>query len=158
MNITLRCSINAADRAAIGAITRSSGYFSETEVAVALGVFDEALAKPDGSYRYILAEAAGKTLGYACYGKDEQSESSYELYWIAVDDNCRGQGVGKLLLNAVERAIRTNGTAQLFIETAGRDQYAPTRKFYERQGYKQVAWLDDYFAPGDARVIFAKRL
>lgn len=158
MNIALRCSINAADRASIESITRSSGYFTDTEVKVALGVFDEALASPGGSYHYILAEDDGETVGYACFGKDEQSESSYELYWIAVADSCRGAGVGKLLLAAVERAIRAGGTAQLFIETAGREQYLPTRQFYEHQGYRQVAWLDDYFAPGDARVIFAKRL
>lgn len=158
MNITLRCQITAADKAAIESITRSSGFFTKTEVDIALSVFDEALAKPGGPYRYVLAETAGKTVGYACYGKDEQSESSYELYWIAVDDACRGEGVGKILLNAVETAIAANGTAQLFVETAGRDQYLPTREFYERQGYKEVAWLDDYFAPGDARVIFAKRL
>ena len=158
MKITLRCHIAAADRAAIKSITQSSGFFTEPEVEIALSVFDEALASPDSSYRYIIAESDGRTVGYACYGKDEQSESSYELYWIAVDDSCRGDGIGKILLDAVENAIRARGTAQLFIETAGRDQYLPTRKFYEHQGYRQVAWLDDYFAPGDARVIFAKRL
>lgn len=158
MNTTLRCEINAEDRSAIESITRSSGFFTETEVKVALSVFDEALIKSDTGYRYILAESGDKIVGYACYGKDEQSVSSYELYWIAVDDSCRGEGVGKLLLISVENAIRANGKAQLFIETAGRDQYLPTRRFYERQGYKQAAWLDDYFAPGDARVIFSKRL
>ena len=158
MNVTLRHTINAADRDAIAAITRSSGFFTEMEVALALEVFDEALAKPSGSYRYILAEAEGETLGYACYGKDEQTVSSYELYWIAVDDRWRGTGIGHRLLEAVENAIRALGPAQLFIETAGREQYLPTRKFYEHKGYKEVAWLDDYFAPGDARVIFAKWL
>lgn len=156
--LTLRCHIDSTDRAAIESITRSSGFFNETEVKVALSVFDEALASEASQYHYFLAESDDQVLGYACFGKDEQSESSYELYWIAVDQSCRGMGVGKLLLEAVEDAIRAGGTAQLFIETAGRDQYLPTRKFYEHQGYRQVAWLDDYFAPGDARVIFAKRL
>ena len=156
--ITLRCQIDPADRPAIESITQSSGFFTETEVKLALSVFDEAIAAATTSYRYILAEIDHRIVGYACFGKDEQSQSSYELYWIAVDQALRGGGVGKKLLEAVETAIRANGRAQLFIETAGREQYLPTRKFYEHQGYHQVAQLDDYFAPGDARVIFAKQL
>jgi len=156
--ITLRCHIHREDRAAIESITRSSGYFTETEVKVALGVFDEAITSSANPYNYIIAESDHQIQGYACYGKDEQSESSYELYWIAVDEACRGMGIGKLLLEAVEEAIGIGGGGQLFIETAGREQYLPTRRFYEHQGYRQAAWLDDYFAPGDARVIFTKRL
>lgn len=158
MTLSLCYQIDGADRPAIKSITESSGFFTDSEVAIALGVFDEALASATSTYRYILAKSDGMTVGYACYGKDDQTESSYELYWIAVDNVCRDAGTGKLLLHSVESAICAQGKAQLFIETAGRAQYLPTRRFYEHQGYRQVAWLDDYFAPGDARVIFAKRL
>jgi GNAT superfamily N-acetyltransferase len=157
--ITLRCQIRADDRSAIERITASSGYFTEKEVRLALSVFDEAIASPECSYRYLLAEMDDRVVGYACWGKDEQSDSSYELYWIAVDEACRAHGIGKRLLHAVEESIhRLSPGGQLFIETSGREQYYPTRNFYERLGYIKAAWLDDYFSPGDARVIYSKRL
>jgi hypothetical protein len=46
----------------------------------------------------------------------------------------------------------------MYIDTSGREQYAPTRAFYERMGYHQAACLADFYAPGDARVIFARLL
>lgn len=156
--ITLRCQIGPDDRAAIETVTASSGFFSTYEVSLALAVFDEALTSPGTSYRYILAEDDETLVGYACWGRDEQTDCSYELYWIAVDNNCRGGGVGSMLLDAVESAIAGSGGGRLYIETAGRPQYQPTRSFYERRGYSQVAWLDDYFAPGDARVFYLKIL
>lgn len=156
--VTLRFEIRSQDRPFIEAITRSTGFFSEAEVAIALSVFDEALADPCAGYHYVLAEQDGQVVGYACWGRDLQTESSYELYWIAVDNRCRSGGVGSQLLNSVEAYVAEHGHGQLFIETAGREQYQPTRTFYERKGYVQAACLADYFAPGDARVIYTKRL
>ncbi|MEX0943413.1 MAG: GNAT family N-acetyltransferase [Pseudomonadales bacterium] len=154
----LRFEINPRDRPSIEAITRSTGFFSEAEVAIALSVFDEALADPKAGYHYALAEQEGMVVGYACWGRDPQTRSSYELYWIAVDSRCRSAGVGSLLLASVEAYVVEHGHGQLYIETAGRQQYEPTRSFYEHKGYVQAAWLADYFAPGDARVIYTKRL
>ena len=156
--VRLRLGQTPEDRSRVEAITRSSGFFSEVEVQVALEVFDDCMSDPESGYRYLFAETSEGVVGYACWGRDEQTESSYELYWIAVDGNHRSEGIGKRLLQAVEREIADSGHGQLYIETAGREQYLPTRKFYEHQGYNQAAFLADYFAPGDARVIYAKRV
>ncbi|XOV86316.1 MAG: GNAT family N-acetyltransferase [Pseudomonadota bacterium] len=154
--VNLRTQLRASDRQSIGEITASSGFFTPAEVKIALSVFDDAMSGAE-DYRYILAESDGKVVGYACFGHDEQTIDSYELYWIAVSDTQRGKGIGKLLLGAVEARITADGGGRLYIETAGRDQYLPTRRFYEEQGYDLVANLEDYYAPGDARVIYARR-
>ncbi|MBD3646654.1 MAG: GNAT family N-acetyltransferase [Pseudomonadales bacterium] len=146
------------DRAAIETITRSSGMFTDIETNLALDVFDEALGENKSGYRFVLARSDEEVIGYACWGKDEQTVSSFELYWIAVDDSVRGQGVGSQLLQEVESAVRDVGGGTLFLETAGKPQYLPTRLFYRKRGYEIVAWIDDYYEPGDARVFFAKRL
>jgi hypothetical protein len=44
------------------------------------------------------------------------------------------------------------------IETSSQPLYAPTRAFYVRRGYKEVARVQDFYADGDDRVIFAKRI
>jgi len=149
----------ASDRAAIERISRSSGYFSETEVRVALEVFDEAVADHDSGYEYLVAERAGTVLGYACWGGPiEMTESSFDLYWIAVDQTARGGGVGTRLLAAAEAGAAAAGCRQLIVETSGRPQYAPTHAFYHGLGYERVAELPDFYAPGDAKVFYVKRL
>ncbi len=159
VEVTLRYGITATDRAAIGRITASTGFFTDDEVDIAYEVFDDCLRDPKAGYEFVVALVDGEIAGYASWGHDEQTVASYELYWIVVDTSVQAAGIGGKLLKYVEDAIRRGGPGrQLFVETAGKEQYLPTRKFYERQGYTQAAWLDDYWAPGDARVIFSKRL
>lgn len=148
-----------SDRAAIERITRSSGFFSDAEVGVALEVFDEALANADSGYEYLVAEGRDGILGYACWGGPiEMTESSFDLFWIAVDGPARGSGVGRRLLAAAETGAAAAGCSQLFVETSGRVQYAPTHAFYESVGYQRVAELPDFYAPGDSKVFYVKRL
>jgi GNAT superfamily N-acetyltransferase len=157
--VLIRRGAMPSDRHSVESITRSSGFFTEVEVQVALEVFDDAIKSPEhAGYNFLFATKGEQTVGYACWGLNEQTQSTYELYWIVVDDAARSSGIGKKLLLDVESAIAEIGHGQLFVETAGRDQYTPTREFYERQGYTQKAWFEDYFAPGDAMVIFAKRI
>ena len=98
--------------------------------------------------------------GYACYGRVPLTQSSWDLYWIVVDPRAQSRGLGSRLLRAVEREVvaHTTEPQQLFADTAGREQYAPTRAFYERCGYTVVARIEDFYALGDAKVVYAKRL
>jgi hypothetical protein len=62
------------------------------------------------------------------------------------------------LIRESERLAGESGAKQMFVDTSGREQYAPTRAFYERMGYTKAAVLRDFFAPGDDKVIYVKRL
>jgi hypothetical protein len=46
----------------------------------------------------------------------------------------------------------------MYLDTSGRAQYAPTRAFYEHKGYGVAARLEDFFAPGDDKVIYVRAL
>jgi hypothetical protein len=46
----------------------------------------------------------------------------------------------------------------VYVETSGRRDYAPTRAFYERAGYRPEARLADFYAPGDDKWIYVKPL
>ena len=54
--------------------------------------------------------------------------------------------------------ILSAGGTRIYIDTSGRPQYAPTRAFYERIGFRCDAVLADFYAPGDDRVIYVKCL
>jgi ribosomal protein S18 acetylase RimI-like enzyme len=69
----------------------------------------------------------------------------------------QGEGGGTQLLDEVERRLRQREARLLVVETSSRTDYAATRHFYEARGYDRAASLEDYYAPGDARVIYTKR-
>ncbi len=148
----------AEDRDAVRRIVSTGGFFSAEEVDIALEVFDEALL-PNSCYAYLVAELHGQVVGLVSWGGPiEQTESCFDLYWIAVDDTCRGHGIGALLIAAAEKGAASAGATQLIAETSGRRLYAPTHAFYQRRGYLRAAELADFYARGDAKVFFVKRL
>ena len=57
-----------------------------------------------------------------------------------------------------ETEIVKAGGTRVYVDTSSRKQYAPTRTFYERVGYSKDALLEDFYAPGDGKVIYVKVL
>jgi ribosomal protein S18 acetylase RimI-like enzyme len=149
----------AADLARIRAIVEATGFFSTEESAVAVELADDRLAKgPASDYHFLFAEDAGEMLGYATYGPIALTHGSWDLYWIAVDPQAQGRGVGRALLAETERRIAHAGGRRLYVETSSRRQYEPTRAFYASCGYRLAATLDDFYAPGDGKMVFVKPL
>jgi hypothetical protein len=56
----------------------------------------------------------------------------------------------------VEDEARARGGRMIVLDTSGRPEYGPTRAFYLRCGYTIVAELEDFYAPGDGKVMFLK--
>jgi ribosomal protein S18 acetylase RimI-like enzyme len=160
--MTLRAHPKDSDRDAVLQLVRLTGFFSEEEQGIAVELVEEALAKgKDSGYEFLFADdpaQPGRLLGYTCYGPIPGTRSSYDLYWIAVTPGQQGNGLGRQLLVATEGAARTEGATQMYADTSGQSRYAPTRKFYERMGYRAESILKNYFAPGDDKVIFSKTL
>ena len=156
----MRDAVRPADAAAVAELVAATGFFSPDERAIAVELVQEALARGDGSdYRFLFADAPdGSLAGYTCYGPIPATAASFDLYWIAVSPGAQRQGLGSALLRESESAIRRLGGRRVYIDTSGRAQYAPTRAFYESAGYRVAADLEDYYAPGDAKIIFCKAL
>jgi GNAT superfamily N-acetyltransferase len=147
------------DRENIRSIVQSTGFFHPPEVDVAVELVDERLSKgtPSG-YFFVFAEHEGRTVGYTCYGPIACTLASYDLYWIAVDESYRGQGLGRALVEETERQIHAVGGLRVYIETSDRPQYTPTRGFYDRCGYRLETVIEDFYAPGDGKAIYVKAL
>jgi len=156
----LRTDLGPGDEAIVRAIVSSSGFFSAEEVDIAVELVEEARAKGHeaSGYWFVFADLDGRTVGYACFGPIPATEHSWDLYWIAVDDAVRGRGCGALLLRRAEEIVRSRGGRQIWVDTSSRDQYASTRAFYESCGYHRAAHLEDFYRPGDGKVIFCRRL
>ena len=147
------------DRAAVRDLTSATGFFSDEEVDVAVELIEARLAQGLASgYRFLFAERDGRLDGYVCYGPIALTQSSFDLYWIAVRPDAQRAGLGRRLMDAAEVQACALGATALYVETSSRPQYVPTRAFYRRLGYRPAAELPDFYGPGDGQVIFAKRL
>lgn len=166
--------LTSTDTERILTLTRATGVFRDEELEIAGEVFRDCVAAPGPSgglppsgrsddplpprpYYALGAELDGVLLGWICWGQTPCTEGTWDLYWLAVDPAAHGMGVGTALVTEMER--RLAGTARLIsVDTSGRTDYDPTRAFYLARGYRAVARVPDFYAPGDDQVIFTKAL
>lgn len=155
-----RYRVREQDREAVRRLVAATGFFSPQEEEIAVELVEDALALGDASeYRFVFAEdARGGLQGYACYGPVTPGASCFDLYWIVVAPERQHAGIGRALLAEAERLSRLDGATEMTIDTAGRAQYAPTRAFYERMGYRVHAIVSDFYSPGDDKVVYRKAL
>lgn len=157
--VVFRYQLTHSDQDLVRQIACSSGFFRTDEVDVAVELVGEVLAKGAGSgYFFIFAMLGDKTAGFACFGPVPCTIGSYDLYWIAVDDSFRKQGIGKKILLQVEQEVKKMNGRQVYIETSSTDKYLPTRKFYIAAGYHEAARLQDFYLQGDHKVIYVKKV
>lgn len=154
-----RDQVQLSDVEAVRDLVRDTGYFNDEEVAIAAELVAETLARGDeAGYSFLLAEAGGRVVGYACYGLVPCSTVSWDLYWIAVHPSQQGSGLGRRLLRETERRVREAGGLALYAETSGKAQYISTRAFYEKSGYATAGVFEDFYAVGDAKYTYCMRL
>ena len=152
--------LEPADLPALRRLVTEAGVFSDAEIELAVSLAESALAHgaEESGHHFLCASRGGRLLGYTCYGPIDGTLGSFDLYWIVVDAAGQGRGLGRQLLARTEELVRAQGGRRLFAETSGRADYAPTRAFYERAGYRAEARLADFYAPGDDRVTYGKTL
>jgi GNAT superfamily N-acetyltransferase len=124
--------ITPADRPVLEKILSSSGYFYDFEIEVALSLADETFEKgqENSGYYWIRLIEEGKVIGFANFGQNPSSVHSWELYWIAIQEEYRKKHYGSLILKEAEERIRSLGGSVVWIETSGRPLYESTRYFY----------------------------
>lgn len=159
---TIRHTPVPQDVVSVRRIVEGSRFFSPAEVEIACELVATRLEKgTDSGYEFVFLDEPVpplQTIAYACFGEIPCTVQNYDLYWIVVDKKFQAQGLGGQLLRVVEAEIRNRHGRQIYVDTAGRDQYSPTRQFYERNGYFCAAILQDFYAPGDAKHVYVKNL
>ena len=156
MSCSLR-PVGHAHRARLEQLTRGTGLFRAEEVATAVELLDESLAGDD-DYQFVGAFQGDQLVGYACWGPTPGTAATSDLYWIVVNRDHQGRGIGTQLLAEVEQRLTTHDARLVVVETSSRPDYAPTRSFYEARGYIRTATIPGYYAPGDDLVVFTKDL
>jgi ribosomal protein S18 acetylase RimI-like enzyme len=158
MKIDLR-SLKPEDRPLFEEFLTRIPLFDESDVRLALELVDIALGQPDQKdYAFILAvDQEDHPIGYICIGPTPLTGGTFDLYWIAVDPDYAGKGIGSFLLAAAEEYIRSRQGRMLLIETSSSKAYEQTRRFYLKNDYELVETIPDFYQPGEDRVTYCKR-
>lgn len=149
------------DREELKRIIIDTKHFNEDEVSVAMELIDIFINDKDQKdyiIKVYVTDDAGSVAGYICYGRRPLTDMTYDLYWIAVDPNVHGKGIGKKLVGFMEEDIKTRGGNLVLIETSGKPQYGGERRFYEKCAYDVQTVIKDFYRTGDDLYVFRKYL
>lgn len=147
------------DREAIANLLKRTNFFSEIEIKTGVELVEEKLTqKTHSSYSFVFVDGKKNLIGYSCYGLIPLTAASFDLYWIAVDPDFQGNGIGKMLLEITEQRIKNAGGRRVYVDTSSRKQYLPTRRFYRSCGYEKIAHFRNFYRDGDGKIVFYKEL
>lgn len=148
-----------SDREKIIDILIRTKHFSEEEIRIATELLDVYLEnKSQEDYIIYVYENNGRTAGYICYGKRPLTNWTYDLYWIAVDPEVHGKGIGSELIRYMEKDLISSGAKIILIETSGRKEYENERKFYEKNRYEVQTIIKDFYREADDLYVYRKYL
>ena len=158
MDVLLR-DLRSEDRNAIFVLLTETAVFRPEEIEVAMELVDAALDKPEQKdYTFIVAEEGGALVGYACWGATPCTRGTWDLYWMAASPSYHGKGVAGVLLARAEEDMECRGGRLCIIETSSLPPYEAARRFYLKHGYVEIARIPDFYGPGDARIIYTRKL
>ncbi len=150
------------DTPALLALADASGLFQPLEVEALLGsVLDDFHANRLGPGHQVQVwsdSPAGTPAGWVYFAPTDKADGVWDLWWIGVAPARQGQGIGSELIRFVEGQVRAAGGRLLVVETSSLPALDPTRAFYARHGYARCGMVPDFYADGDGKVIYAKRV
>ena len=157
MTINIR-PMKVAHKKGVMNILHSTSEFKPAEVATAEELIDYYLTKGILSGYHVLIAKVGKDIsGYICFGPTPLTEGTWDVYWMAVSPDKKGQGIGSALLSKAEETIRELNGRLILIETSSIAEYELTRRFYRHAGYSIICRITDFYSTGDSLIVFQKR-
>ncbi|MEW6348140.1 MAG: GNAT family N-acetyltransferase [Thermodesulfobacteriota bacterium] len=113
--------------------------------------------------QYVLTEH-GKVVGVTGCRPIEVSDNSYWLSWTYLAQEARGRGLGRAMLDQLMADLTEQGARKLFVNTSDYAEpdedplYEDAHKLYEALGFRLELSYKDYYAPGESRLTYARRL
>lgn len=154
--------VQPADHQALLAIAVSTGLFDAAEAEALLGGVLRSLPPQQppvpGSPHAACCRLQGEPVGWCYLAPDDHAAGVWNLWWIGVSPAQQGRGAAGRLLRHAEAWARQAGARLLIVETSAADALARARRFYAGQGYQLCGSVPDFYAEGEAKQVFARRL
>ncbi|MEL6674019.1 MAG: GNAT family N-acetyltransferase [Bacteroidota bacterium] len=116
------------------------------------------LTNPETGDIWFTETENGKPISIGYCAPEKLTEGTYNLYAIGVRGDIQAKGTGSRMMAFIENHLKTAGQRILIVDTSGTEAFALTRKFYEKLGYTKEAVIRDFWAEGDDKVIYWKKL
>ncbi|MDP5292694.1 N-acetyltransferase [Oceanimonas sp. CHS3-5] len=100
----------------------------------------------------LVAEEKSELLGYVLAGRGEATGEGWILS-LAVAPAARGQGLGRQLLQAAVNALESQGCRKIKLTVLPDN---PALQLYRRLGFAEAGREEDYFGPGEPRLVMVK--
>ncbi|MDQ3021834.1 MAG: GNAT family N-acetyltransferase [Bacteroidota bacterium] len=150
-----------SDREKIKDILADTNNFNEEEIKIALELIDIYIGDEEQKDYEIFVDAddqGNELRGYVCIGPRPLTEGTYDLYWIAVNPKVQSKGLGSGLISFIEDHLKEKKGRLILIETSGKDSYEKERRFYEKNLYRELVNIKDFYKIGDSLVVYGKYL
>ena len=150
-----------SDTPAILALAVATGMFPADGVEPLREVLDGLHAGRSGADHRLQVwadDSGGPPVGVVYFGPDAMADRKWDLWMIAVAPDRQGRGIGGKLVQFAETQVRAGGGRLLLIDTSSQPKYDATRAFYAKHGYAEVARIPDFYADGDGKVTYVKRM
>lgn len=157
---------------------KDTGSTSWPDVESGLAEVRESLQ--DGRISLAVADDDGRVVGWVS-GIRQYDGHAWELHGLVVDPGFRRQGVGRMLVAALEEKVRELGASTIYLGTddenyrttiSGTDLYPDVLQqllkiknpgnhpygFYEKVGFSVVGVIPDANGPGKPDIMMAKRV
>lgn len=106
---------------------------------------------------WLTGDGDGPTFVAFC-APEQMTEGTWNLYLIAVHSSLRSKGYGRHVMSYLEDKLSKQGTRILIVETSGLPEYDRTRSFYHQCAYTEEARIREFYAAGEDKVVFWKKL
>ena len=145
-----------ADMSAILAIVHGSGQFDSDGLAHVQRTLERHLTGAgDGLW---LTADDGEPVGVAYCAPEAVTAGTWNLLMLWTREDRHRSGHGSALVRHVERALEHRGARLLIVETSGLPAFAAARAFYTKCGFEHEATIRNFFAEGDAKLVFTKQV
>ncbi len=111
------------------------------------------------NHQYWYVEDGDSVIAVIGIRENKHQNGGYELDddYLAVHEQYRRHRLGSRLLNEVEKFVRDRKGRYIHILTYDTPDYAPARFLYEKNGYRKVAEIPNYYSEGEGRIDFFKK-
>ena len=151
-----------SESAALVSLAESTGIFNPDEAQDLLGGVLEELHEGrlgEGHQAHVWASSlTSPAEGWIYFSPMEYADGVWNLWWIGVAPESQRRGIGDALLKFSEETVLAAAGRLLLIETSSLPAFDPVRRFYARRGYVECGRIPDFYAVGEAKVIYFKRL
>ena len=107
---------------------------------------------------WLTCEVKGEVAGFCFAAPEKLTDGTWNMLAIAVHPGAQGEGAGSALVRRLEAMLLERGQRVLIADTSGIPEFERTRGFYRRNGYREEARIRDFWAHGNDKVVFWKRL